>query len=116
MLSQLNHPNIVRFYGICVEEKHVYLVTELCSSSLANLIEGQSLDVSVKARVSLQVAQGMAYIHSKGIYHRDLKPDNVLLLNRSGDMVPRWRVRHRLYRQNMRFWASDVSPRHGKAG
>ena len=83
MLSQLNHPNIVRFYGICIEDKHVYLVTELCSSSLANLIEGGRMENSTKLRIALQISQGMAYIHSKGIYHRDLKADNVLLLNKS---------------------------------
>ncbi|KAF9648363.1 Pkinase-domain-containing protein [Thelephora ganbajun] len=78
---QLHHPHIIQLYEVIATENHIWLVTELCSG-------GELFDYLVeKGRVSEpetriifgQLCLSVAYIHGKGILHRDLKLENVLL-------------------------------------
>jgi serine/threonine protein kinase len=87
MLLSLRHPNIVSVFGVAIHfddiEVQVLTVLELCSKgSLDDYIsspEGSKLGWAEKARLCLKVAQGMGYLHSKHILHRDLKPGNILM-------------------------------------
>ena len=78
---QLHHPHVIQLYEVIATENHIWLVTELCSG-------GELFDYLVeKGRVSEpetriifgQLCLAVAYIHGKGILHRDLKLENVLL-------------------------------------
>ena len=57
----------------------VMTVLELCNGSLADLIKAGSMSWRRRLEVCCQVAAGMRYLHSKGMYHRDRKPGNVLI-------------------------------------
>ncbi len=48
--------------------------------SLANLLT-KPIDFQFKCKLASDVAKGMAFLHSMKIYHRDLKPDNILVVN-----------------------------------
>jgi len=89
LISSLKHPNIISFYGIVLENNKVGIVMELCElGSLSKyLIKNRGKIVfREKMKLLLNIARGMAYLHAKGIIHRDLKCDNVLI---DTNMVPK---------------------------
>jgi hypothetical protein len=89
MIAKLNHPNIVKFlgYGISKEKKkwERFIVMELMEKDLSKIISDLSQKGNVPFTyfsaidVMFQVAKAMCYLHKHKIYHRDLKPGNVLV-------------------------------------
>nr|XP_027103265.1 serine/threonine-protein kinase HT1-like [Coffea arabica] len=85
LLLRLHHPNVLKFVGVWRQPPVFGIITEYLSGgslrSYLNKIEHQHKSVPLPTVVSmaLDIARGMAYIHSQGIVHRDLKPDNVLI-------------------------------------
>ena len=83
ILQKTRHVNVILYMG-CVREPDLYIVTQWCEgSSLYKHIhvfdtEFQPIQLCEIAR---QTAQGMDYLHSKNIIHRDLKSNNIFLHN-----------------------------------
>ena len=77
----LHHPNLVRTYDIDEDGGQLYLTMELLSGvHLAERVAQQGpMDARETARISRQVAEGLAYARSRGIIHRDVKPQNGML-------------------------------------
>lgn len=82
-VSSLHHPNIVEVYGSGLFNDRPYMVLEyLDGTSLASLLEqlpGHRLPVEKATPIFLQICDGLAHAHGKGIIHRDIKPSNVML-------------------------------------
>lgn len=80
-LMNLHHPNIILFIGACMEPPCI--VTELAEhGSLYETIHkrpNELDDVKRVLQIILDSSKGMAYLHSLGILHRDLKSQNILL-------------------------------------
>ncbi|KAL0327152.1 UNVERIFIED_CONTAM: Integrin-linked protein kinase [Sesamum angustifolium] len=89
LLVKLRHPNIVQFLGAVTEKKPLMLITEyLRGGDLHQHLKGKGpLNPSTAVNFAMDIARGMAYLHSEPnvIIHRDLKPRNVLLVNTSAD-------------------------------
>lgn len=83
--AKLVHPNIVTAYDAGEDHGVAYLVTELIAGmDLAALVRRHSpLPVTTAINYVLQAARGLAYAHTQGIIHRDVKPSN-LLVDRDG--------------------------------
>src|SRR5437879_13548238 len=79
-LAQLSHPNIVAVYDVGEVDGSPFIVMEyLAGGSLKQKIEGTGpLKPGDAVRVAIEVANGLAFAHSKGIIHADLKPANIL--------------------------------------
>ncbi|MEP6693443.1 MAG: protein kinase [Chloroflexota bacterium] len=79
-LAQLTHPNIVSVYDVGEVENLPYIVMEhLAGGSLKGRIERTGpLTAGEAARIAIEIANGLAFAHSKGIIHADLKPSNIL--------------------------------------
>jgi len=100
VLEQMDHPNIVQYFGIEVHRDRVYLFMEYCSGgSLAGLLEhGRIEDETVIMIYTLQMLEGLGYLHEAGIVHRDIKPESgwaPLLPHPLGKNTPCRFLRHR---------------------
>ncbi|HTU16773.1 MAG TPA: serine/threonine-protein kinase [Gemmataceae bacterium] len=83
VLKQLNHPNIVRFYGAGKHQRNRYFAMEF--------IDGESLDKIMSRRgrmtweevaeLGKQLCSALQHAHDQGIIHRDLKPSNIMMLS-----------------------------------
>lgn len=82
-LSQLHHPNIVKFMAASWKPPVCCLIMEYVpgGSLRAFLHRNESGSLSIKTILSmaLDVAMGMEYLHSQGVVHRDLKSENLVL-------------------------------------
>src|SRR5215212_5809893 len=79
--AQLSHPNIVPIYTVDEQEQLVFFVMAYISGdNLAKrLHERGVLTVEETRKVLREVADALAYAHDRGVVHRDIKPDNILL-------------------------------------
>ncbi len=79
-LAALNHPNILTIHDAGVHEGAPYLVSELLEGrTLREELRSGALPTRKATEYALQIAQGLAAAHDKGVIHRDLKPDNLFV-------------------------------------
>ncbi|XP_061364894.1 probable LRR receptor-like serine/threonine-protein kinase RFK1 [Gastrolobium bilobum] len=94
MISCVQHPNLVKLHGCCVEGDQLILVYEyMQNNSLASALSGSEnrlkLDWPTRLRICIGIAKGLAFLHEESrlkIVHRDIKATNVLL---DGNLNPK---------------------------
>lgn len=86
ILKQLRHANIVTLHDIYIDDKHYYLVMDYVPhGDLMDYLLGKQTPESpgipetMSREIVRQVLLAVQYVHSMGISHRDLKPDNILI-------------------------------------
>ncbi|CAA7402407.1 unnamed protein product [Spirodela intermedia] len=88
MISALEHPNLVRLFGCCIQGNQLMLIYEYMeNNSLARALFGPErlklkLDWQTRRKICIGIARGLAYLHEESrlkVVHRDIKTTNVLL-------------------------------------
>ncbi len=81
LAASLRHPNIVRVYDVDLHENIPFFVMELLDGVSLDAIMARDgrLSPARSLQLAIQVAEALAHAHQKGIIHRDVKPDNVMV-------------------------------------
>ncbi|MDY6430143.1 MAG: serine/threonine-protein kinase [Bacilli bacterium] len=82
-LALLNHPNIIKIYGVGEIENRPYMANEYVKGLTLRekLNYSISLSLNETLNIMMQLTQGIAFVHKHGLIHRDIKPDNLFLLS-----------------------------------
>ncbi|XP_036454240.1 death-associated protein kinase 1 [Colossoma macropomum] len=92
ILKEIQHPNVITLHDVFENKNEVILILELVAGGelFDFLAEKESLSEEEATEFLKQILDGVNYLHSKQIAHFDLKPENIMLLNRS---VPHPRIK-----------------------
>lgn len=78
-LKRLNHRNIIKLLETVVDDNQKYIVTEYFRSETLDVVIKNGLEIEGKIKIILQIIEAVIFAHSKGVIHRDLKPQNILV-------------------------------------
>jgi len=80
IMKKINHPNIVRFYNSYEEKESLNIIIEYCEKGdLQEFLNGRKMKEKHALHYFYQILQGLNYLHSNNIIHRDIKPQNILI-------------------------------------
>ena len=82
-IAKLSHPNIVGVYDVSRTDHIEYIVMELIDGiTLKQYLQDHGpIDAAQAVDFSLQIARALSHAHGKGIVHRDIKPQNILVVD-----------------------------------
>lgn len=92
ILATLDHDNIAKIYDAGKYNNRPYFVMEhLKGESLSHFIAARNngsggIDLKLIGEITAQACAGLQYVHENKIWHRDIKPDNLMILNMNGKM------------------------------
>jgi serine/threonine protein kinase len=87
--AQLSHPNIVPIYSVDERDGIVYFVMAFIDGEnlAVRLHRIGALDPDDARRIMLEVSHALSYAHERGVVHRDIKPDNILIQQEDGRVM-----------------------------
>lgn len=80
LMTSINDPHVLKAFEEGQYNGCLFFIEEIADCSLKDLVE-RGLTTKQKYQYGLQVCQGLSVIHQMGVSHRDIKPDNVLMVN-----------------------------------
>ena len=83
LLAGMSHPNLVVLYDAALGSEPSYLAMEyVAGETLADRLNRGPLDAGEATEIIRAVCEALAYMHARGVVHRDVKPANILLPER----------------------------------
>ncbi|MBU1075845.1 MAG: AAA family ATPase, partial [Spirochaetes bacterium] len=80
LVSNFNHPGVIKFYETGEYKNTPYLVTELTKgNSLSTLLKKSKFSIEESVEIIRQLVEALSYVHAKGVIHRDIKPGNIVV-------------------------------------
>ena len=88
IMQSLDHPNIIKLVDKFYDEQlhQQFIVTELCEMDLNSALNSESLKYDTQ-KIFLKILDAVIYMHEKGVYHQDLKLENILLTSEKDQVV-----------------------------
>ncbi|HET9987969.1 MAG TPA: protein kinase, partial [Kofleriaceae bacterium] len=88
--SRLEHPNVVNVLDFGQMASGLpYIVMEYVDGTVLTQLMTKPMDPARVVRIARGICEGLAYAHEAGVVHRDLKPDNVMIVTVDGAEIPR---------------------------
>lgn len=82
--AALNHPNICTIFGIEESDEHLFIAMEYVDGmTLRRKIAAGTMQIAESIQYASQIGEALQEAHSKGIVHRDVKPDNIMVNSRN---------------------------------
>lgn len=86
ILKNLRNERIIELIDVIYSNENIYIVYEYLVSDLRSFLDDYisketSIDCDTRRQIARQIVEGVAYLHSNGVLHRDLKPQNILMDN-----------------------------------
>jgi serine/threonine protein kinase len=80
-LRKLNHENVVKLKEVVRTNNDLFFVFEYVEKNLYQVMKehDNKMDIEDIKKVMFEILEGLAYIHKNGFFHRDMKPENVLM-------------------------------------
>lgn len=91
ILAQLNHPHIAHIYDAgTTADDHAFIIMELIEGlDIITYANKNRLSIRERVQLFIKVAHAIQYAHQKGILHRDIKPQNILISQVNGQPEPK---------------------------
>ena len=84
---RLSHPNIIKLFGItCMKSRKLGIVMEKAEHGSSDTLIGK-IDHEKLTKIALSIIDGLEYVHSQKVIHRDIKPQNILMFGPKDDMI-----------------------------
>lgn len=78
-LAKLSHPNIIKVLDFGYNDENLYIINEYTDGKTLSELMSPPIDWRRAIKILLPIADALSYAHSKGIIHRDLRPENIIL-------------------------------------
>lgn len=87
IISNLDHPNIIKFFETYHDQFYFHIVMELCKGKevFDKIVQEDSLTEIKVAKIVYSLLSAINYCHTNGISHRDIKPENILFESQEAD-------------------------------
>ena len=108
-LTYLNHPHIIKYYTNFMKGDNLYSITDnISNSDLASYIEAHKLikthfEEDELWSIFLQCIQGLEYIHSNGVIHRNIRSENILIDNNKIIKLGYYGINNNNINNNMKY-------------
>jgi serine/threonine protein kinase/tetratricopeptide (TPR) repeat protein len=112
-IATLDHPNICSVYEVGRQDSLDYIVMQYIEGkTLAALIQQKQPDLQESLDIAIQVADALAEAHSRGIIHRDIKPQNIMITPRGQAKVLDFGLAKLLDTRGQKSGAETISALH----
>ena len=86
ILSNMDHPNIVKYFGVYEDEYHIHILMEYLKgydlSKIITLKQYNTYDEKNICEIICQLLNALYFLHNQNIVHRDIKPENILFADK----------------------------------
>ena len=91
VLVQLDHPNIAKLFeaGVTLDGLPFFSMEFIPGIPINQFVAKENLSLEQRLKLFLQICDAIQHAHQKGVIHRDIKPNNILIFEKDGELTPK---------------------------